>query len=80
MLADNKTITLILIEDGIFNLDSDYDLLPQRDLIQNIKSAGIKIVSIDNHAMTSSGFEILQKLTSKIKKLNKTQVELTLIP
>ena len=78
LLTDDKTKTLIMVEDGVFDFRSDA-LIPQRQLIQDIRSSGIKLVSIDNYAMTTSGFEILHKLTSQIKKINKAQEELVLI-
>ena len=78
LLTDDKTKTLIMVEDGVFDFRSDA-LIPQRQLIQDIRSSGIRLVSIDNYAMTTSGFEILHKLTSQIKKINKAQEELVLI-
>ena len=78
LLTDDKTKTLIMVEDGVFDFRSDA-LIPQRQLIQDIRSSGIRLVSIDNYAMTTSGFEILHKLASQIKKINKAQEELVLI-
>ena len=80
LLTDDKAKTIIMVEDGVFTIDQTFGLVPQRQLIHDIKVAGIKCISIDNYAMTSSGFEILRKLTTQIKKLNKTQEQLTLVP
>jgi hypothetical protein len=79
LLTDTQTQTLILIEDGIFSAAPEHNLVPQRQLVEDLKTAGIKLVSIDNYEMITDGFEILNRLTTKIKKLNQVEREAVLI-
>lgn len=60
----------LLVEDGVLNVAENLNLIPQMDLIQEVKTAGIKVISIDNYDMINNGFELIENLVKQIKKAN----------
>jgi len=60
----------LLVEDGILRMQENLNLIPQIELIQQARTAGIIVISIDNYHMINNGFEMMEDLTRQIKKAN----------
>ena len=74
LFTDQSSKVILLIEDGVFSTSKMDSVLYQQSLIQDIKLAGLNLISIDNHKMISHGFEIMNKLISHLRTTNGTAV------
>lgn len=71
LLADTTKQNYVLVEDNLFTVSSEIGLVRQHMLLANLKTAGVTVLSLDNHQMITKGKEPFNKILNVLKKASK---------
>lgn len=78
LFSEVSAQVMLLIEDNMLSVDADVNIVAQQQLLSEIKTAGIKVLNLDNLSMIMHGSESFKKVIQKTKSANRKQEELAL--
>ena len=75
ILSDTESQKYILIEDNFLKVDSQTKLISQNLLLQELKTAGVNIISLDNYKLIQSGTYSLKQAIRQLQRADQMSRE-----
>ena len=75
ILSDTESQKYILIEDNFLKVDSQTKLISQNLLLQELKTAGVNVISLDNYRLIQSGTYSLKQAIRQLQRADQISRE-----